>query len=105
MQTTGNTQAMVIQQLYSTLLIESVPEQLMEASMFCNDRTSEVTEGEVLNMDQIGDITLSPYAENYPLGLSAIDTSRIELRISDYHQDRHLLGRRHLHMYIVVSNI
>lgn len=87
MQTTGNTQAMVIQQLYSTSLIESFPQQLMDASMFFNDRTSEFPEGEVLNIDQIGDITLSPYAENSPLDFSAIDTSRIELRISDYDQD------------------
>lgn len=87
MQTTGNTQAMVIQQLYSTSLIESFPQQLTDGSVFFNDRTSEFPEGEVLNIDQIGDVTLSPYAENQPLDFSSIDTSRIELRISDYDQD------------------
>lgn len=87
MQTTGNTQAMVIQQLYSTSLIESFPQQLMDGSMLFNDRSAEFPEGEVLNIDQIGDITLSPYAENTPLDFSSIDTSRIELRVQSYDQD------------------
>lgn len=87
MQTTGNTQAMVIQQLYSTSLIESFPQQLMDGAMLFNDRTAEFPEGEVLNIDQIGDITLSPYAENTPLDFSSIDTSRIELRVQSYDQD------------------
>ena len=78
---------MVIQQLYSTSLINSFPQQLLDASMFFNDRTSELPDGEVLHIDQLSDITLSPYAENSPLDFSSIDTSRIELRISDYDQD------------------
>lgn len=87
MQTTGNTQALVIQQLYSTSLLESFPEQLMDASMLFNDRSAEFPEGERLSINQIGDITLSPYAENTPLDFSAIDTSRIYLQVSTYDQD------------------
>lgn len=86
-QTTQNSQALIIQQLYSTSLLESFPEQLMDASMLFNDRTSEFPEGERLNINQIGDITLSPYAENTPLDFSAIDTSRIYLQVSEYDQD------------------
>lgn len=86
-QTTGNSQALVIQQLYSTSLLESFPEQLMDGSMLFNDRTAEFPEGERLNINQIGDITLSPYAENTPLDFSAIDTSRIYLQVSTYDQD------------------
>ncbi len=87
MQTTGNTQAMIIQQLYSNSLIESFPQQLMDGSMFFNDRTSEFPEGSKLDIDQIGDITLSPYAENEPLDFSSIDTSRISLEVQEYDQD------------------
>lgn len=86
-QTTQNSAALVIQELYSTTLLESFPEQLLDGSMLFNDRTSEFPEGDRLSINQIGDITLSPYAENTPLDFSAIDTSRIYLQISEYDQD------------------
>jgi hypothetical protein len=86
-QTTQNSQALIVQQLYSSTLLESFPEQLMDAGMLYNDRTAEFPEGERLNINQIGDITLSPYAENTPLDFSAIDTSRIYLQVSEYDQD------------------
>lgn len=86
-QSTGNTAAMIIQEMYSSSLIESFPQQLNDVSMFFNDRTAEFPEGENLSIDQIGDITLSPYAENTPLDFSAIDTSRINLQVQEYDQD------------------
>lgn len=86
-QTTQNTQAMVIQQIYSTSLIESYDQLLPDASMLFNDRTSEFPEGDRLNINQIGDITLSPYNENSPLQFSAIDTSRIYLQLTDNDAD------------------
>lgn len=86
-QTTQNTQAMVIQQIYSNSLIESYDQLLPDAAMLFNDRTSEFPEGDRLNINQIGDITLSPYNESSPLRFSAIDTSRIYLQLTDKDAD------------------
>lgn len=86
-QTTLNTAAMVIQQIYSSALIESFDENLTDAQMLFNDRTAEFPEGDRLNINQIGDVTLSPYNENEPLHFSAIDTSRIYLQLSDKDAD------------------
>lgn len=86
-QTTGNTAALVIQQIYSSALIESFDENLTDAQMLFNDRTSEFPEGDRLNINQIGDVTLSPYNENEPLHFSAIDTSRIYLQLTDRDSD------------------
>lgn len=86
-QTTQNTQALIIQELYSNALIESYDQLLPDASMLFNDRTSEFPEGDRLNINQIGDITLSPYNENAPLQFSAIDTSRIYLQLTDKDSD------------------
>lgn len=86
-QTTQNTAAMIIQQIYGTALIESFDENLTDAQMLFNDRTSEFPEGDRLNINQIGDVTLSPYNENEPLNFTAIDTSRIYLQLSDKDAD------------------
>lgn len=86
-QTTQNTAAMVIQQIYSSALLESFDENLTDAQMLFNDRTSEFPEGDRLNINQIGDIALSPYNENEPLVYTAIDTSRIYLQLTDKDAD------------------
>lgn len=86
-QTTQNTAALVIQQIYSSALIESFDENLTDAQMLFNDRTAEFPEGDRLNINQIGDVTLSPYNENEPLHFSAIDTSRIYLQLTDRDSD------------------
>lgn len=78
---------MIIQQIYGTALIESFDENLTDAQMLFNDRTSEFPEGDRLNINQIGDVTLSPYNENEPLNFTAIDTSRIYLQLSDKDAD------------------
>lgn len=87
MQTTQNTQAMIIQEIYSSSLLESYDELYPDATMLFNDRTSEFPEGDRLSVNQIGDITLSPYNENTPLDFSAIDTSRIYLQLTDKDAD------------------
>ena len=86
-QTTQNTAAMIIQQLYSTSLMESYDQLLPDAAMLFNDRTAEFPEGDRLNINQIGDVTLSPFNENSPLQFSAIDTSRIFLQLTDRDAD------------------
>ena len=86
-QTTQNTAAMVIQQLYSTSLLESFEQLLPDGAMLFNDRTAEFPEGDRLNINQIGDVTLSPFNENSPLQFSAIDTSRIYLQLTDKDAD------------------
>jgi hypothetical protein len=86
-QTTGNTAALVVQQIYSSALIESFDEQLTDSGLLFNDRTSEFPEGDRLNINQIGDVTLSPFSENQPLTFSAIDTSRIYLQLTDRDSD------------------
>lgn len=86
-QTTQNSAALVIQQIYNTTLIESFDEQLTDSGILFNDRTAEFPEGDRLSINQIGDVTLSPFNENQPLQFSAIDTSRIFLQLTDRDSD------------------
>lgn len=85
--TTGNSDALIIQQIYNTSLMESFDEQLVDSGLLFNDRTSEFPEGDRLSVNQIGDVTLTTYDENSPLKYSGIDTSRIYLQLSDKDAD------------------
>lgn len=86
-QTTQNSAALIIQQIYNTALLESFDEQLTDGQMLFNDRTAEFPEGDRLSINQIGDVTLSPFNENQPLVFTAIDTSRIYLQLTDRDSD------------------
>lgn len=86
-QTTQNSAALVIQQIYNTTLMESFDEQLTDSGILFKDRTSEFPEGDRLSINQIGDVTLNTFVENQPLKFSAIDTSRIYLQLTDRDSD------------------
>jgi hypothetical protein len=86
MQTTGNTSNLVRQQIYSDVLLSSFDEVLMNQTLF-RDYTADFPDGDTLNIDQIGDILWTPYAENTEVDYSAIDTSRLTLTVTDYNQD------------------
>tara|TARA_R110002096_G_scaffold163951_3_gene331555 strand:+ start:5851 stop:6810 length:960 start_codon:yes stop_codon:yes gene_type:complete len=85
-QTTGNSANIVKQQIYGEILQESYKDNLM-GLIGMNDLTSEFPVGDTFNVDQIGQATLSDYAENTDIDYSAIDTSRITLALTDYVQD------------------
>ena len=80
MQYTGNTSSLIEQEVYSKVLQESFKDMILGMGLF-NDMTSMFPTGDQLNVDQIGQATLQDYSENNPIGLSAIDTSRIQLTV------------------------
>ena len=84
--TTGNTTNVTRQQIYSEGLQESFKDNVL-GLILLNDMTSEFPDGDTFNVDQIGQATLSDYAENTEVDYSAIDTSRITLALTDYVQD------------------
>lgn len=86
MQTTLNTSSLIRQELYSRVLLATLDEFLIEQTLF-RDYTEEFPDGDNLNISQIGDILWSDYAENTPIDFSAIDTSRINLQLSEYKGD------------------
>ncbi len=86
MQTTANTTNLVRQQIYSQVLLASFDEFVLDQTMF-RDYSADFPDGDTLNIDQIGDILWTPYAENTDVDYTAIDTSRLSLTVSDYNQD------------------
>lgn len=86
MQTTGNSTNVVRQQIYSALLQESYKDNLLGMGLFA-DMTSMFPDGDTFNVDQIGQATITEYSENSPVDFSAIDTSRIQLSVTEYVQD------------------
>jgi len=85
-QTSGNSTNIIRQQIYSDGLQESFKDNLL-GMLLLNDVTAQFPDGDTFNVDQIGQATLSDYSENSEVDFSAIDTSRIQLSISDYVQD------------------
>lgn len=84
--TTGQNPESIRQQIYDAALQESYDEALLGLAIF-NDMTSMFTDGDTLNVGQIGQVTLQDYSEDSPIDFSAIDTSRITLSVSEYVQD------------------
>lgn len=85
-QTTANSVNITRQVVYDTELQESFDEHLLGTALF-NDMTADFPDGDEFLVDQIGDVTLSDYEENEDIDFTAIDTSRITLRVTDYPQD------------------
>ena len=85
-QTTSNSANIIKQQIYGEMLQESFKDNLV-GLIGMNDLSSEFPVGDTFNVDQIGQATLSDYAENTDIDYSAIDTSRITLALTDYVQD------------------
>ena len=85
-QTTTNSANIVKQQIYGEMLQESYKDNLL-GLIGMNDLTSEFPVGDTFNVDQIGQASLSDYTENSDIDYSAIDTSRIQLSLTDYVQD------------------
>ncbi len=85
-QTTTNSANIVKQQIYGEMLQESFKDNLL-GMIGMNDLTSEFPSGDTFNVDQIGQASLSDYSENSDVDYSAIDTSRIQLALTDYVQD------------------
>lgn len=74
------------QEIYSDGLQESFKDNLL-GLILLNDVTSMFPDGDNFNVDQIGQATLSDYSENATIDFSKIDTSRINLSLTDYVQD------------------
>ena len=86
MQTTSNSANIIKQEIYGEMLQESFKEHLF-GLLGMNDLSSEFPVGDNFNVDQIGQATLTEYVENTAINYSAIDTSRIQLQLTDYVQD------------------
>ena len=85
-QTTSNSANIIKQQIYGEMLQESFEDNLL-GLVGMNDMTSQFPVGDTFNVDQIGQATVSDYSENSDIDYSSIDTSRIELALTDYKQD------------------
>lgn len=85
-QNTGNSVNIIKQEIYGEMLQESFKDNLL-GLIGMNDLTSEFPVGDNFNVDQIGQATVSDYAEGSDVDYTAIDTSRIQLSLTTYVQD------------------
>lgn len=72
--------------IYTQMLQRRFRDWLMGQRLM-NDRTSEFPDGDVAQFDQVGQRSTKQYAENTPVDFSKIDTSRIQLEVTEYLQD------------------
>jgi len=78
---TVNTTVAVQQQLYSTFLVETLPEIMLPSGFTRN--VSEFTNGDTINIPTIGAVTLQDASEGTPMTFNAIDSGRVTLSITD----------------------
>lgn len=72
--------------IYTSMLQKRFGDWLIGQRLM-NDRSAEFTNGDVAYFDQVGQRSLKNRTENTALDFSKIDTSRIELRVTDQYQD------------------
>ncbi|AUS01797.1 major capsid protein [Vibrio phage 1.293.O._10N.261.52.E1] len=82
----GDLQNVSRQTIYTSMLQRRFRDWLLGQRMI-NDRTSEFPDGDVAFFDQVGQRSLKSRAENTAVDFSKLDTSRIELRVTDQYQD------------------
>ncbi|QZI86149.1 hypothetical protein PODOV061v2_0005 [Vibrio phage 172P1] len=82
----GDLQNVSRQTIYTSMLQRRFRDWLLGQKLM-NDRTSEFPDGDVAQFDQIGQRSLKSRAENTAVDFSKLDTSRIQLRVTDQYQD------------------
>jgi len=78
----STSQAFVEAQVYSQMILESLPDVLLPEGMYRD--VSDFGSGTTLNIKTVGTVTLQDAAEDVPLVYNPIDTGSITLTITDY---------------------
>lgn len=84
-QTTGNTRAFIEEQQYSTFILENLHEGILPTKFYRN--VTDFSSGEVLNIKSVGEVELQDVEENTPINYAPIETSSIQMRITDWKGD------------------
>ena len=84
--TTSNSANVIRQELYNAQLQMRLEDWLVGMRLF-NDRTSELMDGDTLYIDQVGQRTTETYTEDTPINFEAVDTTRIQLQVTEYISD------------------
>lgn len=82
----GDMQNVSRQIIYTSMLQRRFRDWLLGQKLM-NDRTGEFPDGDVAQFDQIGQRSLKRRSENTAVDFSKLDTSRIQLRVTDQYQD------------------
>ena len=82
----SNEANIVRQELYDATLEKSLDDWLVGRPLF-DDKTSVFPDGDTLNITKTGDRAVSDYAEDTAINFDNMQTSRIDLSVTDYKQD------------------
>lgn len=81
-QTTMNTPAFINDEVYSSIILEQLTDQLLPID-FSRD-ISDFQKGTTYNIKTLGDVEIQEVTENTPIVFSPIDSGTITLNITDY---------------------
>ena len=84
-QYTGNSSAVIRDQIYSQFLIENLAEIMLPEGMTRD--VSDFGDGNNLNIPTVGTVTLQESAEGIPLSFNPIDSGTVQLTITEYPGD------------------
>lgn len=82
----GDLQNVSRQTIYTSMLQRRFRDWLLGQKLM-NDRTAEFPDGDTAQFDQIGQRSLKLRSENTAVDFSKLDTSRIQLTVTDQYQD------------------
>lgn len=84
-QNTGNSSAVIRDQVYSNFLVENLAEIMLPEGMARD--VSDFGDGNTLNIPTVGTVTLQEAAEGTPLSFNPIDSGTVTLGINEYPGD------------------
>jgi hypothetical protein len=82
----SNEANIVRQELYDATLEKSLDDWLVGKPLF-DDKTAEFPDGDTLTITKTGDRALSDYEEDTAVNFDNMETSRVDLTVTDYKQD------------------
>lgn len=68
---------------YSAFVVKTLPDIMLPDNMY-RDVTSELSDGNTLNIPTTGAVSIQEVAEGVPLNFSAIDSGQITMQITEY---------------------
>ena len=94
MMTTGNMQALIRAELWSTQLKEILTDEL--AAQRYVDWLSEFPDGDTFTIPSIGQATVRDYVENDAVVYEALDTGEVQFQITEYVSSAHYITKKAL---------
>lgn len=82
----SNEANIVRQELYDASLEKALDDWLVGRPLF-DDKTSVFPDGDTLNITKTGDRAVTDYSEDTAVNFSNMQTSRVDLTVTDYKQD------------------